>query len=115
MFRILVFLFVIGVVALGLGILIEQPGSLSLTWFGYHVDTSPLVGLGVVALCAILLWSVIRFVLNLPSLVSFTARARKRARGHEALARGIVAAGVGDAARRARRAWMRKSCLRMSR
>lgn len=103
MFRILVFLFVIGVVALGLGILIEQPGSLSLTWFGYHVDTSPLVGLGVVSLGAILLWSLIRFVLNLPSLVSLTARARKRARGHEALARGIVAAGVGDA-RKARKA-----------
>jgi HemY protein len=103
MFRILVFLFVIGVVALGLGVLIEQPGSLSLTWFGYRIDTSPLVGLGVVALGAVVLWSVFRFVFNLPSLVSVSTRARKRARGHEALARGIIAAGVGDA-RKARKA-----------
>ena len=103
MFRILVFLFLIGVVALGLGILIEQPGSLSLTWFGYRIDTSPLVGLGVVALGAVVLWSVFRFVFNLPSLVSVSTRARKRARGHEALARGIIAAGVGDA-RKARKA-----------
>ncbi|MCI4678085.1 heme biosynthesis protein HemY [Rhodoblastus acidophilus] len=96
MFRILVFLFMIGLATVGLGLLVEQPGSLSLTWFGYHIDTSPLVGLGVVALVAIVAWGLIRFVFNLPSLVSVAARARKRARGHEAIARGIIAAGVGD-------------------
>ncbi|WP_374546883.1 heme biosynthesis protein HemY, partial [Rhodoblastus sp.] len=103
MVRILVFLFVLGLVALGLGVLIEQPGSLSLTWFGYRIDTTPLAGLGVVALSAIVLWSVIRFIFNVPSLVSVAARARRRAKGHEALARGIIAAGVGDA-RKARKA-----------
>jgi HemY protein len=103
MVRILIFLFVIAVVALGLGILLEQPGSLSLTWFGYHIDTSPVVGLSAVALCAIVIWSLLRFIFGIPSFVSLTARARKRARGHEALTRGILAAGVGDA-RRAQRA-----------
>jgi HemY protein len=103
MFRILVFLFVIGLIAFSLGLLIEQPGSLSLTWFGYHIDTSPLVGIGAVALAAVIGWSLFRFVFNLPGLVSVTARARKRAKGHEALARGIIAAGVGDA-RKARKA-----------
>jgi HemY protein len=96
MLRILVFLFVIGLVAFGLGMLIEQPGSLSLVWFGYRVDTSPMVGIGVVALCAVVVWSAIRFAFNLPSLVSVAARARKRTRGHEALSRGIIAAGLGD-------------------
>ncbi len=96
MIRILVFLLLIGLVTLGLGFLVEQPGSMSLTWFGYHIDTSPLVGLGVVALTAVIVWSVLRFIFNLPSLVALTARARKRARGHDALARGIIAAGVGD-------------------
>ncbi|MGO8739043.1 heme biosynthesis protein HemY [Rhodoblastus sp.] len=96
MIRILVFLLLIGLVTLGLGFLVEQPGAMSLTWFGYHIDTSPLVGLGVVALTAVIVWSLLRFIFNLPGLVALTARARKRARGHEALARGIIAAGVGD-------------------
>ena len=103
MVRILIFLFAIAAAALGLGLLLEQPGSLSLTWFGYHIDTSPIVGLSAVALCAIVIWSLLRFIFGIPSLVSITARARKRARGHEAVTRGILAAGVGDA-RRAQRA-----------
>jgi HemY protein len=97
MVRILIFLFVIAAAALGLGILVEQPGSLSLTWFGYHIDTSPVVGLSAIALSAILGWGLLRFLFGLPGLVSLTTRARKRARGHEALTRGILAAGVGDA------------------
>jgi HemY protein len=103
MVRILVFLFVIAVAALGLGLLLEQPGSLSLTWFGYHIDTSPVVGLSVVSLCAIAIWSLVRFLFSIPGFVYLTARARKRARGHQALTRGILAAGVGDT-RKAQRA-----------
>ncbi len=103
MIRILVFLFVIALVAMGLGSLLEQPGSLSLTWFGYHIDTSPLVGLGAVALAAIVIWSLLRFIFAIPSLVAISTRARRRARGHEAISRGILAAGVGDA-RKAERA-----------
>lgn len=103
MVRILIFLFMIALAALGLGSLLEQPGSLSLTWFGYHIDTSPLVGLGAVAIAAILAWSLLSFIFAIPSLVAVTARARRRARGHEAISRGILAAGVGDA-RKAERA-----------
>ncbi|WP_294539290.1 heme biosynthesis HemY N-terminal domain-containing protein [uncultured Rhodoblastus sp.] len=97
MVRILIFLFVIAAAALGLGILVEQPGSLTMTWFGYHIDTSPVVGLSVIALGAIFGWGLVRFLFGLPGLVSLTTRARKRQRGHEALTRGILAAGVGDA------------------
>jgi HemY protein len=97
MVRILVFLLAIGLLALGLGLLLEQPGALTLTWFGYRIETSPVVGLSVVALTAIALWSLVSFLFNFPSLLSLSARARNRARGHEALTRGIVAAGLGDA------------------
>ncbi len=103
MFRILIFLLLIAAAAFGLGLLLEQPGTLSLTWFGYHVETSPLVGLSSVALVAILAWSVIRFIFAVPSLMSVARHARRRKRGHEAIARGILAAGVGDA-RKAERA-----------
>jgi HemY protein len=96
MVRILVFLFAIGLLGLGLGLLIEQPGALSLTWLGYHIDTSPVVGLSIVALTAIASWGLVRFLFNIPTLYSLTTRARKRARGQEALTRGILAAGAGD-------------------
>ncbi len=96
MVRILIFFALIAAAALGLGALIEQPGALSLTWFGYHIDTSPLVGIGAVALAAVIVWSVLSFIFNIPGLISVARRARRRARGHEALARGILAAGVGD-------------------
>jgi HemY protein len=103
MVRILIFLFLIAAAAFGLGILLEQPGSLALTWFGYHLETSPLVGLSAVALAAIIGWSLFRFVFAVPSLMSVARHARRRKRGHEAIARGILAAGVGDA-RQAERA-----------
>ena len=56
-----------------------------------------------VALTAIALWSLVSFLFNFPSLLSLSTRARRRARGQEALSRGIVAAGLGDA-RKAQRA-----------
>lgn len=99
MFRILIFLALLAGVALGLGELLEKPGSLVLTWFGYHIETSPMVGVGFIILCAIvlgLIWSLLRFIFKIPSLVSLASRARRRARGHEALMRGIIAAGAGD-------------------
>lgn len=96
MFRILVFLSLIAAAAVGLGYLIEQPGSLTLSWFGLHIETSPLVGLGAVAISAILLFGLARLILRLPGLTSSAFSARRRRRGREAISQGILAAGVGD-------------------
>ena len=43
-----------------------------------------------------LAWTLVRFVLGLPSAFSFASRARRRARGFEAVSRGMVAIGAGD-------------------
>ncbi|PPQ30822.1 hypothetical protein CCR94_11185, partial [Rhodoblastus sphagnicola] len=99
MIKTLIFLALIAAAAWGLGILIETPGSLAVEWFGYHIDTSPLVGCAFVLAAAValgLLWSLIRFLFNIPSLLALARRARGRERGIEALSRGIVAAGAGD-------------------
>ncbi len=51
-----------------------------------------------------ILWSVIRFVFRIPTLMSLTARMRRRNKGFAALTRGMVAAGAGDAKTAARAA-----------
>lgn len=92
--------------AFGLTWLADRPGEITLIWQGYQIDTSLMVGLVALALAMIvigLVWSVLRFVLGIPSLVSITARARQRRRGLSALSRGMIAAGAGDA-RAAKRA-----------
>ncbi len=100
MFRVLFFFLVLIVLAFGEAWLVDQPGKIMLTWQGYRIETSILVGLGAVAavIAAImLLWSGIRFVLRLPPTVSGANRARRRDKGYAALSRGIIAVGSGDA------------------
>lgn len=99
MIRLLAFLALLAAIALGLMWIADRPGEISLTWQGYHIETSVAVGIAAVFATAIvftILWRILRIVLRLPSFVSFTARARKRAKGHAALARGMIAAGAGD-------------------
>ncbi len=100
MIRILLFLAVLSALAFGLSWVADQPGSLSLVWGGQSYETSLLVALGIaLALIALsmALWSVIRFVFRIPTLMSFTARMRRRNKGFAALTRGMLAAGAGDA------------------
>ena len=106
MIRVLVFLAFLIVAAFGLTWLADRPGEITLVWQGYQIETSLMVGLAVLALAMIVIaivWSVLRFVLGIPSLVSIGARARQRRKGLIALSRGMIAAGAGDA-RAAKRA-----------
>jgi HemY protein len=99
MIKTLLLLALIAGAAWGLGLLMETPGSLVFEWFGYHIETSPLVGCAFVLAAAVvlgLIWSLLHFIFNFPSIMGGAQRARKRARGMEALSRGIVAAGAGD-------------------
>ena len=107
MIKTLILLALIAGATWGLGILIDTPGSLTLVWFGERIETSPLVGLAFVLAAAVvlgLIWTLLRFSFNFPSILSLAHRARSRARGLEALSRGIVAAGAGDLQRAQRAA-----------
>jgi HemY protein len=100
MVRLLLFLALLCLVALGLAWFADHPGQVGLTWQGYRVETSLMVAAGVVVALAIVvaaLWGIIRFVFRLPSLVSLAHRARRREKGFAALSRGMVAVGSGDA------------------
>lgn len=99
MIRLILFLGVLSLAALGLSWLADRPGEIMLTWQGYRIETSVLVGMaGVLAACIVFLsvWSVLRFILRLPSFIALTARARRRNKGYQALTRGMIAAAAGD-------------------
>jgi HemY protein len=105
MIRALVFLALVAVAALGAQWLLANPGTVSFVWLGYKVQTSVFVALAAAALVAFAvtaLWSLVRFVFRLPRAVSLAAKMRSRNRGYEALSRGMIAIGAGDA-RTARR------------
>ncbi len=79
--------------------------ALSIAGKTYEVDLVVALGLALATLVvAMILWSVIRFVFRIPTLMSLTARMRRRNKGFAALTRGMVAAGAGDAKTAARAA-----------
>lgn len=100
MFRLLALLIVLAAAASGLAWLAENPGEVALTWRGVEYDVSLMFALGVVVALAIALgviWTLIRFIFRVPSLISLASRARRREKGYAAVSRGMVAVGSGDA------------------
>lgn len=105
MWRILVFIAIASALALGAVWLAERPGEVSIVWGGFTIETTvamAAIGVALLVILGMLLWSIMRFMLGLPTAFSFASRARKRSRGFEAVSRGMVAIGAGDpsAARR---------------
>ncbi|MGI9413456.1 MAG: heme biosynthesis protein HemY [Hyphomicrobiales bacterium] len=83
----------------------DRPGELSVSWLGYEIRTSFMLALGaVILLVAALMFvlSLVRGLLGMPGMISDFFRTRRQMRGLEALTRGVVAAGAGDAVAAAR-------------
>jgi HemY protein len=100
MIRLVAYLVVATLLALGVVWLVDRPGQVAITWLGYRTDTSvmvAIVAIGMVALATVLLWSLARFFLRSPKLFRLALRERQRRRGYEAISRGLVAVGAGDA------------------
>jgi HemY protein len=99
MIRLLVLLAILVVLAFGGTWLAERPGAIVMTVEGRQIQMTLGVGaalLAAIVVAAVVLWSVLRFLLRLPGLLSFTNKARRRARGFAAVSRGMVAVGAGD-------------------
>ncbi len=100
MIRLLIFLAALALAALGLTWLANNPGVVDVTWRGEQYEVSLMFGLAAVLALAIaiaIVWGVLRFVFRIPSLVSVGAQARRREKGFQALSRGMLAVGAGDA------------------
>jgi len=100
MVRLLIFLAALALAALGLTWLANNPGVVDVTWRGEEYEVSLMFALAAVLALAIaiaIVWAVLRFVFRIPSLVSVGARTRRREKGFQALSRGMLAVGAGDA------------------
>lgn len=99
MWRALVFIGLLCVAAFGAVWLADRPGTVLVTFAGYEMRTSVAVAavamIGIAILLA-LLWAAVSGLVNLPSRIGFASRARRRARGYQAVSRGMVAVGAGD-------------------
>jgi HemY protein len=99
MIRVVTFLVAAGLLALGVVWLADRPGQIAITWLGYRADTSVMVAVMAifgVAIAAVMLWSLARFMLRSPKLFSLALRERKRRKGYDAISRGLIAIGAGD-------------------
>src|SRR3954452_18030233 len=100
MIRVVAFLVSITACALGVVWLMDRPGQVTVTWLGKQADTSVMVaiiGIGLVAVAAVFLWWLVSLLFRTPKLFSLAQRERKRRRGYDAISRGLVAVGAGDA------------------
>jgi HemY protein len=105
MIRVLLYLVIVGLIALGAVWLADRPGTVAITWQGERLETSVMVlAASAVALAAaaIVLWSLLRAIVRAPNILARRRRARRNARGYRAMSQGFVAVGSGDlrAARR---------------
>jgi HemY protein len=100
MIRVAFYLIVVGALALGAAWLADRPGEVIVTWQGWRLETSLMV-LGAATLAALvalaLLFALLRFMLRSPFLLRTLLRNRRGARAYEALSRGLIAVGAGDA------------------
>jgi HemY protein len=99
MFKAFLYLLLVAAAALGLAWFADRPGSLTLQWLGYEVETSVFVAavaiFGVVVLLLLII-GLITWLLSSPKRMARYMRERRRQRGLEALRRGMFAVGAGD-------------------
>lgn len=99
MIRVVVFLIMVGVLALGAAWLADRPGEVVVTWEGFRSKTSLMVmAEAVLVAVAVLMaiWSIIRAILRSPAMLARRQRERRGARAYAAISNGLIAVGSGD-------------------
>ena len=100
MIRVVLFLAVVGVLAVGLTWLADRPGEVAITWQGLQIETSVMVlVLAVVsaAMGVMLAAWVLTSLWRAPKRARHALGRRRRRAGRQAVTRGLVALGAGDA------------------
>src|SRR5262249_48529510 len=83
-----------------IGWLADRPGEITITWLGLQIETSVMVAvfaLATLTALLIFLWSVLRAIVRAPDLFALFLRNRRGAKGYQAISRGLIAIGSGDA------------------
>jgi HemY protein len=80
--------------------LADRPGSITIRWLGREIEMSVVVAAaaGLLVIGTLLfLWNMLRHIWRSPNAAREYWRFRKHRKGYEALSKGIIAAGAGDA------------------
>ncbi|MDX5594805.1 heme biosynthesis protein HemY [Pseudovibrio sp. SPO723] len=100
MIRVLFFFAVVFLLALGGAWIADRPGIVTLDWEGYRIQASlltTLVALGVLLAVTVVVWGLMRLIWKFPSLTGRFMQRRRKDRGFDALSKGLLALGAGDA------------------
>jgi HemY protein len=100
MIRVLGFLLLVGLAALGAAALADLGGDLVLTVGTWRVQTSlpvAALGLGLVVVAILFVWSLLRGLWRTPKALRTRRREKRRAKAHHAITHGLIAIGHGDA------------------
>jgi HemY protein len=101
MVRIILFLLVVAIAAFAATRVGDQSGDIVVTWSGWRIETTlPVFALGVflVAVAAVVIWSIVRGLWRVPHRVRKRRHERRAARGRQAITHGLLAIGHGDSA-----------------
>jgi HemY protein len=101
MTRVLVFVLLVLAAALGLAWLADRPGTISMEWLGYRIETTAFVAAVAIAILVaalILIYAIVHYLLTRPAAVRAYVKERRKQQGYEALSRGLIAIGVGNRA-----------------
>jgi HemY protein len=103
MVRIIVFLLLTGAAALAAAWIADQTGHFAFVWSGWRIRSEyPLavvsLGLGLAVAAVVAAWTIVSGLLRLPRRLRQANRARNQRRGHDAIAKGLIAIGAGDEA-----------------
>jgi HemY protein len=100
MIRIIIYLAVVGVAALAASWIVDRPGTVDIVWLDHRITTSVAVVIALLALLTAALmfagWLIVA-LLRSPARIAASVRARRHRRGHDAITRGLIAIGAGDA------------------
>jgi len=100
MIRVVLFLIVAGLIAAGFVWLADRPGDVTITWLGMQIETSVMfavVCVAVLAVTTVLLWLTVWTLWRSPGRIRRAARNRRGRKGYQAISRGLIAIGSGDA------------------
>ncbi|MGI9482837.1 MAG: heme biosynthesis HemY N-terminal domain-containing protein [Hyphomicrobiales bacterium] len=100
MWKMIVRVILIALLAWGFVWLADRPGTVSIEWLGYAVELpvmASILGLAAIVILLMVLFSIIRRVFAAPGAMSGFFAGRRKKKAYEAITKGIVAVGAGDA------------------
>ncbi|PJR90966.1 heme biosynthesis protein HemY [Brucella intermedia] len=100
MLRVLFYLVIVAALGFGFAWLADRPGELDVTFAGNHYNVPLITAVaGIVTIVAVILilWWLVKSIIQSPYTLRRHFRARKRDRGYQSLSTGLIAAGAGDA------------------